>query len=219
MPQEENAYRDRPSLDGHQSTLTLYSTTEDLLRWDQSLYTERLVTRKSLTAMFRPYVAIVGYGWTIESQFNHKMISHEGGVQGFVSKIARYPDDQITIIALSNLDTAPMTNISKDLAASVFGDKYDLPREHKFIHLNQSKLNAYAEKYQVEAAADIVITISVQEDKLVSQVQGQSFVLLLESETKFAAEDSSAQVVFVRDEKGRITSLIFNGQFNSNKIQ
>ncbi|MBV9302724.1 MAG: beta-lactamase family protein [Acidobacteriaceae bacterium] len=197
----------------------LYSTVEDLLRWDQALYTEKLVSQKSLTAMFTPHVAIAGYGWAIETQFGRKMISHEGGIEGFVSKIARFPDEHTTIIVLSNLETAAITKISKDLAAIVFGEKYELPHEQQFIHMDPAKLNRYAGRYQVQEAPDVIVTISVKGQSLLFGVQGESLVLRPESETKFEPEDGSAQVEFVEDAAHNVTSLIFNGQFKAKKLQ
>jgi CubicO group peptidase (beta-lactamase class C family) len=86
----------------------LYSTAEDLYRWDQALYTEKLVSQKSLDAIFTAQVHIpaypdwgYGYGWFIGPPALH-FINHQGVVPGFGSVIYRYPDDKTTIIMLTN---------------------------------------------------------------------------------------------------------------------
>jgi len=42
-------------------------------------------------------------------------------VWGFASYLARYPDDQLTIIVLSNVDTTHAAQMGRELAAIVFG--------------------------------------------------------------------------------------------------
>jgi CubicO group peptidase (beta-lactamase class C family) len=97
-----------------------YSTVEDLFRWDQALYTEKLISKKGLDEVFRAYKGEFGLGWEIGRQFNRKLISHIGDINGFGSYIARYPDDRLLIVVLSNLERTPVKQITNDLAAMIF---------------------------------------------------------------------------------------------------
>lgn len=97
----------------------LYSTTGDLFKWDQSLYTEKLVTNKSLQAIFTPYFGY-GFGWFIKNDNNRNRIHHGGGIVGFKNEINRYVNERVTIIILNNLSTTNVDKISKDLASMVF---------------------------------------------------------------------------------------------------
>jgi CubicO group peptidase (beta-lactamase class C family) len=105
----------------------LYSTVLDLLKWDQALYDEKLVPRKSLEAMFTPHKGNYGYGWIIDKKFGVPRYSHGGGIMGFVTTIERYPDEKLLVVALSNLETAPVFSIGTDLAAMAKGEKYTMP--------------------------------------------------------------------------------------------
>lgn len=103
----------------------LYSTVGDLLKWDQALYTDRLVSSETLRAIFTSAATApggigYGYGWMIYSQSGHRVIEHGGSLPGFRSNLARYPDDQVTIIILSNLDVLAPAPISAGLARIVF---------------------------------------------------------------------------------------------------
>jgi CubicO group peptidase (beta-lactamase class C family) len=98
----------------------LYSTTEDLFKWDQALYTERLVTRESLETIFTSHGFGYGYGWFINEDQNRKTIYHGGGIVGFKNEIIRYVDDRITIIILNNLSTTNVEQIRNDLTKMVF---------------------------------------------------------------------------------------------------
>ena len=112
---------------------SLYSTTGDLLIWDQALYTEKLVTKKTLDEIFTPWKGDAGYGfgWNIGKRFDRRQISHGGGIYGFATQIARFPDDRVTVIVLSNIQSAPAGNIANNLAAIVFGAAYEIPKERK----------------------------------------------------------------------------------------
>lgn len=108
----------------------LYSTVEDLYRWDQALYTEKLLPQKLLDLMFTPFATIpdsgglgYGYGWVIGQQVNHHSVSHNGGIEGFVSSINRFPAEKVTIIVLCNQQNVNPNALSTQLAQIVFAQK------------------------------------------------------------------------------------------------
>ncbi|MDT0125343.1 serine hydrolase domain-containing protein [Paenibacillus sp. RRE4] len=98
----------------------LYSTTEDLFKWDRSLYTERLVTRESLNTIFTAHGFGYGYGWFIDEDEHRRRVYHGGGIVGFKNEIVRYVDDRITIIMLNNLSTTNVERIRMDLTKMIF---------------------------------------------------------------------------------------------------
>jgi CubicO group peptidase (beta-lactamase class C family) len=91
----------------------LYFTVEDLQKWDAALYTEKLLKKASLERMWtveklnngKPNKANYGFGWEIDSVNGHRVIAHGGAWQGFTCHIARYVDDRLTVVALTNLDS------------------------------------------------------------------------------------------------------------------
>jgi CubicO group peptidase (beta-lactamase class C family) len=91
----------------------LYFTVEDLQKWDAALYTEKLLRKASLEQMStveklnngKPNKANYGFGWEIDSANGHRVIAHGGAWQGFTCYIARYVDDRLTVVALTNLDS------------------------------------------------------------------------------------------------------------------
>ena len=99
----------------------LYSTVLDLLKWDQALYSEKLVPRKTIEAMFTPFKGNYGYGWLIDKKFGLTRYEHGGGIMGFVTIIERYPEEKLLVVALSNLENSPIGEIGTDLAAIALG--------------------------------------------------------------------------------------------------
>ena len=107
----------------------LYSTVEDLYLWDQALYTDKLISKKSLALMFTPFAevpgappfAAYGYGWLISKpKIDHPFVGHVGQIFGFASLIMRYPDDKVTLIVLSNLETTSIDGIQTTISDIVF---------------------------------------------------------------------------------------------------
>jgi CubicO group peptidase (beta-lactamase class C family) len=86
----------------------IYSTVEDLYRWDQALYGERLVSGETLAEAFHPVRLNggeeypYGFGWSLESHLGRRRVSHGGAWVGFRTFIARYVDDRFSVMVLSN---------------------------------------------------------------------------------------------------------------------
>lgn len=88
----------------------MYSTAADLLKWDQGLYGEELLsaTNKALMYTSDPALGYVAYGsWTFNHPFvagNPFTVERRGGILGFNSVIMRFPKAEKTLIILSNTD-------------------------------------------------------------------------------------------------------------------
>lgn len=107
----------------------LYSTVEDLYRWEQALSTEKLVPKAYLDEMFAPQALIpngngaaYGYGWGIVSENGRLVDMHGGGIEGFATVIARYPKNQVTLIVLCNQQDLNVGTIEEILSRKIFGD-------------------------------------------------------------------------------------------------
>jgi CubicO group peptidase (beta-lactamase class C family) len=91
---------------------TLYFNVLDLAKWDAALYGSQLLKPSSLDRSWtvyplndgKPNPAGYGFGWSIGKQNDHKRIEHGGAWQGFTCDISRYPDDNLAVVVLTNLD-------------------------------------------------------------------------------------------------------------------
>jgi CubicO group peptidase (beta-lactamase class C family) len=205
----------------------LYSTTENPWRLDQALYDGKLLSQKTLETMFTPVTGSYGpaptyaYGWFVNKQLNHRAISHPGGVPGFTSIFTRFPDDKVLIVLLGNLENSQVIRASSDLAAILFGEKYDLPKERAAIKLDPKILGAYVGQYEDRPGR--VTTILVENDTLMLKLAGQpdGIPLLPESETQFFHPVQDIQVAFIK-ENGQVMEVILrlNGrEFHAKKIK
>ena len=95
---------------------SIYSTGQDLLKFDQALYTEKLLGQKEKELMFTIVQPPYGYGWFIsEDSLNGKILSHGGDIFGYTTLIERRLKDKIVIIILGNLQGIDREKIVKIL--------------------------------------------------------------------------------------------------------
>ncbi len=99
----------------------IYSTVEDLLLWDQALYSEKLLKRQTVEDAFKGYSnehkgqRNYGYGWRIVEKGKNKSVYHNGWWHGYNSLFFRRPSDKTTIIILSNRDNRSIYQIQEIL--------------------------------------------------------------------------------------------------------
>ncbi len=201
----------------------LYSTAEDLLLWDQALYTEKLVPKKSLDEIFTPGKGGVGYGWFINRDANRLLITQSGLNSGFAAHILRYPEEKVCIILLNNFENAAphLARMGHDLAAILFGEKYELLRERVAVKVDTKIYDAYVGEY--EFGQNRIITITKEGDKLFAQRGGAPrSEISPESEIKFFLTVADVQFIFLKDDAGKVSGMILyaNGQeMKGNKVK
>ena len=107
----------------------LYSTVEDMNRWELALTTNALLPATSRAEMFATQVAIpdappmdagYGYGLVIGTDSGRPIIWHNGAISGFISIEARYPVDDVTVIILGSQENADVSTILEGISAKIF---------------------------------------------------------------------------------------------------
>ena len=92
----------------------LYSTVLDMQRWDEALYGDKLVPRPFLDRFFAPIAETTdqpdmayAYGVFVGRERGRNLVSHDGGINGFTTYYARYPDEHISVVLLTNREVGP----------------------------------------------------------------------------------------------------------------
>lgn len=82
----------------------MYSTVEDLYKWDRAIYAEKMVHKKSLEAMFTRYYNTYGYGWWFSETSKGIIPVHGGRLlnRSFSGFYVRNSIDDICVIILGN---------------------------------------------------------------------------------------------------------------------
>ena len=84
----------------------IYSTIDDLARWDAALYDDRLLSDASRALAFGPQVEVTGEGYEAHYGFGWRITGetawHSGETIGFRNVIVRWPQRHLTVVLLSN---------------------------------------------------------------------------------------------------------------------
>ncbi len=191
----------------------IYSTVEDLYRWDRALSTEQLVKKETLDKIFTEYITMpgagsYGYGWMIADTDMGRQIFHGGNTMGFTANIARYPEKDLVVVILTNSAYYDTTSLTNALTSIVLDKDYEMPEVLKEIEIEDPNLyDNYIGKY--EFIDGTYINITKIEDKLYAQVTGQNaFEILPLSNNRFFAKDVDIRIEFIKDEEEKITELV-----------
>lgn len=199
---------------------SLYSTTQDLLRWEQGLFGGQILPAESFKKMMEPYKNDYGFGVRIYSLDGHKAISHAGGTSGFNTKLIYFPDDKLTVIVLANLNA--LGYVAQDLCLKLVslahGRTVTLPSERKELTLSCESLAKYIGTYNIEPYAGAYgltslrqFIISQENGYLILQEANQPNIKLFsESETKFFGKIPDIQINFYKNEQGQISHFLLH---------
>ena len=201
-------------LDGIVGDGCVNSTTGDLFKWDQALYSNSLVSKASLDEMFSPQVqtsprdttSFYGFGVMIQKTPSGKIISHTGSWPGYATSITRLINDNETIIFLSNND---MNNafVNAGVESILAGESLVMPYEHKEVKIDTTLLRNYVGKY----SAGLTLQFIVRNGKLYRHRDGTPDIELKpESNTKFFYGDGTdRQIEFEVDASGKVVRTWF----------
>ena len=107
----------------------LYSTSGDLLLWDQALNTDQLLPQAALEPMFERYIPMTeyppfgyGYGWLVTKILGRPVVGGAGWSSGagFATFYLRYPADGLTLIVLMNQGDIDHISVLLAIAGALF---------------------------------------------------------------------------------------------------
>jgi CubicO group peptidase (beta-lactamase class C family) len=113
----------------------MYSTVEDMLKWDQALYTNKILSKESKEKMFTPYLANYGYGWGIATDTIKgtneitKVTQHSGGINGFNTLFIRLLKNKQMIAIFSNAGNAPLNEMAGEIINILYNQKFNYPKK------------------------------------------------------------------------------------------
>ncbi len=200
------------------------TTIEDMYKWDQALYTEKLVKAATLKQAFTSGKLAsgkeigYGFGWGIGKYGDLETVSHSGGWAGFRTDIMRFPQQRFTVVVLSNFGAFRPASISKKVAAIYLADKLNLPTA---VKVDPAILQKYVGEYELRPG--MVLSVTLENNVLRAQPTGQGkTTLAAKSEVDFYLEEvESISLTFNKDEKGEVNGLTLhqNGDHVAKKIK
>jgi CubicO group peptidase (beta-lactamase class C family) len=113
----------------------MFSTVEDMVKWDQALYTDNILSDESKEKMFTPYLSGYGYGWGISTDTIKgtneitKVTSHSGGINGFITIFVRLLDKKQMIALFNNTGNAPLNEMVHEIVKILYDQKFNYPKQ------------------------------------------------------------------------------------------
>lgn len=193
------------------------SSIQDLAKWEAALCANAPLTPPERELMWTPVKLNdgseqpYGLGWRVDKMGRHRLVHHAGTIGGFRVHLARFVDDGLTVIVLTNSGLSLPEKITTGVAACYISDL--LPKR-KAAKLPAEDLDACTGQYQ--AGGGRLITVSRRDDKLAMTMSfgNRSVELGLftpESKTRFFnADDPRSTHAFIADAQGRRLLVIEN---------
>lgn len=209
----ENA--ERTNIGGAFAAGAIYSSAEDLLRWEEGLFGGKVLSPASLRKMTAPFKQTIfnnGYACALYvSRVNgHLVLDYDGNGIGFNAQLAYYPEEKLAVIVLANLNGIVTGKINKALAAAVQGEPVAFTPPPKEIALPKDVLARYVGSYQFSDGPE-VFTLQGHHLMVGSETKNPIFAM---SETKFFSKAWDIQFEFSKNDKGEFATVTeyFNGK-------
>ena len=109
----------------------IISTPSDLLKWNNAVFSGKLISKKSLELATSPVTlnsgekTYYGYGWFIKNVNGGTSIEHSGRISGFRANALYMPQQDIFVVVLTNCSCFPLDGLTTEIAAIAIGKPYD----------------------------------------------------------------------------------------------
>ena len=162
----------------------LFSTVEDIYKWDMALYTDVLVSQATLEEAFTPItlstgeVSNYGYGWGIIENNGKKSVLHTGSLSGYRTVFRRNLYDKSGYVMLTNFSgRSDLLAIRAALDNILSGQPYDLPKT-PIANVLRDQIAGSSSKELIKKAKDLLETRS--DDYVVDEmrINGLGYSLL-----------------------------------------
>ncbi len=104
---------------------SLYSTVEDLWKWNHSLHETEFLSERSRQKMFEPPEVGRSFGLGVYRRMGRSVIGHDGVVNGFNASLERFVAEDLTIAYLSNVRSGALSILAAGLAAVALDEEYE----------------------------------------------------------------------------------------------
>ncbi len=182
---------------------------------------EKILNRKTTQLMLTPYINNgVGLGIFISDSDSTRYFSHSGSNLGFVSVYDGSFTGGNGVIVMANSDNGAILQEIVNTVAAVYGFKGLLFTSIKTItKVDTSVLKKYIGVYK--ASPDLTVTVILDGQQLYAQPKGQDkFAIFPQSTNKFFTKRAPLiEIEFISNNKGNVTSVIFNMPWKKIEIQ
>ena len=195
---------------------SLFTTAEDLTKWSANFYQMKVGSKTVMKQMEQRGILNKGdtlsyaFGQAIANYKGVKSIAHSGGDAGYRTFLIRFPEQQYSIVVLSNLGSFNPAGLAYQVA-DIYLKKY-LIQETKTedskpaapptgtVSVKEGVLKLYEGQYQLNP--EMIVSIKSDGGKLSAQATGQpEITLTAASETEFVVPEYGIKIAFKKSDK------------------
>jgi CubicO group peptidase (beta-lactamase class C family) len=169
LPEEIPEYKNAVALLGLVGAGNIYSTAADLLKWQESFKTEKVLKNASIEQMKEAQVKVnvdgsdaYGYGLAIKSIYGDAKVFHYGGTLGFWNSLQHFENADRTIIVLTNNESEK--GLTNAIAAILFDQKVTLPSKHAEAKLTPAQIKRLVGDYELNG--NFAFAVEARDGKL-----------------------------------------------------
>jgi len=188
----------------------IVSTPTDLTKFIEALFSLKLIKQSSLDQM-KTITDGFGMGMFQIPFYDHKAWGHNGGIDGFGSNLAYFPEDGLSIAYCTNGQIYPMNDILIGVLSIYFNKDYTIPAFNT-VALKTEELDKYLGVYS-STQIPLKITITKENTSLIAQATGQSSFPLEATEKDKFKFDQAGVVIEFNPDKNEMTLKQGGGTF------
>ncbi len=187
---------------------SLMSNVDDLLKWNQALWSNKVLKKETLDKATTAYLlnngksTRYGFGFGLDEISGSKTIEHSGGIFGYLTNGIYLPQENVLVLALANCNCLTPQELSTLIAASMIGKPHSNPA---MINVDEATLKSYAGKYITEEGP---FNVTVENGQLSYSGGGPANKIYPYADRKFFKKDSFVTIEFTSD-AGAIAGLTY----------
>jgi CubicO group peptidase (beta-lactamase class C family) len=195
------------------STGAMYSTTRDLLRWEQGLFGGKVLSASSLKQMTTATKGNYGCGVFVSRKDDMEVVEHGGSIEGFNSYMIYVPARNIAVIALSNVSGDAPDKMAVKLLDVTLGKTVTLAKQRVAVPIAKADLSKFVGDYTISAQLSLNITAS--DEGLIVLATGQpplqfSYEGEINGHPQFFTRAMDAQIEFIPNATDQVSTLVLH---------
>lgn len=181
---------------------SLESTPSDLIDWcNEFIRSHRDPDTKHLT-----------YGWGLRKSGGRQWLEQSGRNPGYASHLRAYPDEELCIVVLSNIESESVNSIAEGLASLADGENVLAPVQRNIKPLLLNQMEDLVGQYQIEPGR-IVEVRRTAAGLVLAGTSGPFLPLEAIGEDRFFYRQLYVEIEIDRDADENVIALLWGGSY------
>ena len=186
---------------------SLKSNSQDLISWCNRFNADYL----------DPETPEFVYGWGARENGGRRWAEQTGRNPGYSAHIRAYPNEQLCIVVLSNIESQAVEQIGSGVAEIAFGQSPTPPELRKPFEISAELLEDYPGNYEIEPGVNVTIRLTSQGLELRGQ-NGEFLPFEAIDNDYFFYRQLYIEIGVERDNSGQVTGLLWGGTYSMPRV-